>query len=521
LAAPVAAFRYPPMGDLPFHESLVALLRHFGDETMLPPGVYVRSFGAPNQLFHGLAWLLSLAVPTDVACKLVIAAAIFATPLGAARLARHLGKTAWAALLVAPLALGFAFRWGLVGNVVALPLLLFSLPWLDAYAKSPSWRTAAGSIAVVALAYLAHESAVVIVALASGVFALRRPRNARRIAQRMIPVFACAGLAASYAVWSRHLKAPSILAIPDALGPVAARVWTIPEVLLGSRERVPAYFVFGLYALSAAVFAGPRVVAAARERDPFAAVAAGCLLLYFVFPLALGGSTVLYQRFLPVACALSFVALAPPEGSRLGAAAYVLAIAMPTAGLAMVLPSFVDAERRFADLDALLPCIEKNSAVAQLDLTPRRPSVVAPIPGAPARALAERGGRLLFSFTDAPTSPVVMAPGHQWNEPVLRMTHDPAAFVPAHDFHRFRYALVRQASEARDLRRMLVGAMAPEGRLVAESGEWLLFESALPVVPLTSPDAPLPVPPPPSLGDRFRAAWHRCGSADAPCPPQR
>jgi len=64
LAAPVLALRYPPMGDLPFHESLVALLRHFGDPAWSPPGLYRLNLGQPNQAFHLVAWALSLVAPT-------------------------------------------------------------------------------------------------------------------------------------------------------------------------------------------------------------------------------------------------------------------------------------------------------------------------------------------------------------------------------------------------------------------------------------------------------------------------
>src|SRR5579871_1156621 len=95
LAAPVLAFRYPPMGDLPFHESLVALLRRGGDTAMYPAEIYARSFGPPNQLFHLAAWALSAAVSTDVACKVVVAVSIATTPPAAARLARYAGTTAW------------------------------------------------------------------------------------------------------------------------------------------------------------------------------------------------------------------------------------------------------------------------------------------------------------------------------------------------------------------------------------------------------------------------------------------
>jgi hypothetical protein len=49
----------------------------------------------------------------------------------------------------------------------------------------------------------------------------------------------------------------------------------------------------------------------------------------------------------------------------------------------------------------------------------------------------------------------------------------------------------------------LTRAMAPEARLVATSGGWLLFESTLPLAPLLSEEPPASTDE--SVGDRLRA----------------
>jgi len=517
LAVPVLALRYPPMGDLPFHESLVSLLRHFGDAAWQPAGLYARNFGAPNQLFHLAGWALSLALPTDTACKLLVAVSIVATPPSAARLARHFGTSPWSALLVAPLALGFAFRWGLVGNVVALPIVLLSLIVLDRFASdcSPRWMLAATGMVI--LLYLAHESALVVGVMACAVFAVRTDGDGMRRVARLIPAMVGVGLAAFYAFWSRHLKAPSILMVPDAFGvnPVA-RLLDVPAVLFGPLEPWILRSVFLIYVVSFAPFVVARVqsrtdeppgtgLAGHIQRHRLLLVACACAVAFLAMPLAFGGSTLLYQRFLPMGVALLAIALAPPAVAALRRIAPLLAASTSLATLFTSLPAFGDADRRFRELDGMLPLIERDSAVAQLDLTPQMVGAVAPIPGAGARVLAERGGRLLFSFTDAPTSPVVMAANQQWNEPVLRLVRDPFAFSPPYDLRRFRYVLVRLAPEWSRSAPILVSIMAPEARLVGSSGEWLLFESTLDVVPLTAPDQPLPAPPTPTLRARLDA----------------
>jgi hypothetical protein len=174
----------------------------------------------------------------------------------------------------------------------------------------------------------------------------------------------------------------------------------------------------------------------------------------------------------------------------------------PVSMLALTVGGFLEQDRSYRDLDAVLGQMKDKSAVAQLDLTPRRASVVAPVVGAAARALAVHGGRLLFSFTDAPQAPVAVEKSSEWNEPVLRLVNAPFRFMPAHDLERFRYVLVWLTE--RGLEPALVSAFAPEGRLVTRQGSWLLFESRLPLVPLTSRDAPLPSPLPETLGERVK-----------------
>ena len=49
-----------------------------------------------------------------------------------------LGTTRWAAVVVAPMAVGFAFMFGFVGNVLGLALFLAVLPRLDRFVRAPT-----------------------------------------------------------------------------------------------------------------------------------------------------------------------------------------------------------------------------------------------------------------------------------------------------------------------------------------------------------------------------------------------
>ncbi len=243
--------------------------------------------------------------------------------------------------------------------------------------------------------------------------------------------------------------------------------------------------------------AGPLPLPIALWRHRYALLTAGLTLLYFVFPMAIGGTTLLAHRFLPGACVCLLVACA---GRTTPLASIILAAASPLVLVGVELPAFVAADARYRKLDHVIAQIPRNVAVAQLDLTPRSPGHVAPVVAAAGRVLAERGGRMLFAMTDTPPNPVYMAPGLGWNEPVGRLVQTPYAFFPAYDLTRFSYLLER--NEDAGERPLVALALAPEAELVIEDGEWSLFRSRLPVVALDAPDRPVPSPPPETLGAR-------------------
>jgi hypothetical protein len=228
--------------------------------------------------------------------------------------------------------------------------------------------------------------------------------------------------------------------------------------------------------------------------------------------MSLGGSTLLSHRFLPCACAFAIIAAAPRVMTR----ARVLVTALvPLVTIGVNVKGFADADGLYRDLDAILAHVPQGVAVAQLDLTPAPVGLVAPVPGAAARVLAERGGRMLFAFTDTPPYPVYVRRDAQWDEPMLRMGTAPFAWMPARDATRFSYLLALHRSEA--YRHLVREALSREEQLVVSQGRWDLYRSTLPTVAVDAMDVPLPEPPPETLAERVNAALRR----SAPRSPAR
>jgi hypothetical protein len=97
---------------------------------------------------------------------------------------------------------------------------------------------------------------------------------------------------------------------------------------------------------------------------------------------------------------------------------------------------------------------------------------------------------------------VAQRPNKQWIEPIDRMEKDPFQLRPDWDFTRFRYVII--ATPKPGLAEAVRVALQNDAALVASKGEWYLFESRLPIVPIDADDAPLPLPHPASLRKKLR-----------------
>jgi hypothetical protein len=519
LALPVIIARYPPMTDMPHYEALVSILRHKNDASFFPPGLYVYNFGHPNQLFYFVAWPLSYVVPVPWACKLCIAATVVAISAAAGRLAAHLGASRWTALIVAPVALGWTFFWGLGTNLVGLAALLAMLPVLDRACEEPSGKNALKGVGAMVLLYFAHEAMMVTACVAVAIFAfvhLIRWDGIKRMVLRVLPAVAATAMWYAQIRYQKQLMSKAHFAFGTTHLPFKQNLVSLPGVLLGTHGQAAVYIVFGLGVLTAAVFA-VSALRADEEKIPwkkprqllhrwrFQLFGLALLIAYFAMPFTINGATLVNQRFLAPAYAVLVLACA--AGSALSAPrlAKIFATVMPIGSLLIVWPEFADADRSYKELDTLLPLIEQNSSLCQLELGTSTVNRVFSAASGGTRAVAVRGGRICYTFTDSTISPVMVNRDYQWNESLERLLFDTYKFRPSHDFTLYRYVVAHSPGGA--IADVAIRAMEPDAKLVGRTGEWLLFESRLPTRPLLSPDVPLPDPKPPTLRKRMRLAF--------------
>jgi hypothetical protein len=527
IAAPVLAVRLPPMMDLPLHEAVVGLLRHWGDAAYVPPNVYALNLGQPNQAFYFVILALSYALPIATATKLVVAATLLLLPVAAARLADHVGVTRWTALVVAPVGLGWLFFYGLLANLIGLGVYLLALPSLDDFVDRPSARRFATVSAWLVLLHFVHD----LMALAAGFTVLVlgicawRPEPLRNLA-RVAP----AAFVAAMALVSRALEAQIVRSGGKAVvafAPLRFRIVAFADALFAGTGWVS----LGLFAMASVPLA---LFVAERARSPatpdagepfgwrfrFEILGGAFLVLYFVAPVSIAwtksswaGVTQIHLRFLPLAWSILAVSAAPRGAWDARVLAKGVACLAPIAPLLVTWPEFVASDRIYRDLDRIAEHMAVGSAHAVLELGPIEPGALFSAATADGHLEAGLGGRSLFDYTRSPASPVIQRPEAQWVEAYDRIDPHPFQLVPPHDLARFRYVALH-SSEAGRLE-IAAMAMAPEARVVAREGDFILLESTLPRVPIDAPDDPFPPPRPPNLGDRIEALAARLG---APAP---
>jgi hypothetical protein len=525
IALPTLVLRFPPMTDLPMHEAIVGMMRHFYDTRYFPSGLYEWNIGHPNQMFHLAAALLSFVVGTTWACKIVVACAQAGVILAAARLADHLGVSRWTALLVSPLALGWTYLWGMVANILGFGVFLAALPTIDRATERPSLRGALAICGWLVLLYFAHESVMVIAAGVIALFTLGQPisrKNAGDVALRIAPVAFALVLFVGQQIVQRRLVDPTaVVSTSVQQSSVVENLVNIASTLTGTADDVINVGLGILVVSAIGAFAFGRWKTRDRARLTsvratihtyrFELAAFACALAYMFTPYAVAGGTMLNHRYYHPAYALFALTLAPQlirrAPSRLER---VLCAAVPIGFLFVMFPDLVAAHQCFGEIEALAPKIALGSSVAYIeaDPSPNRHGW-APTPGA-AHVLALRGGRLMFSFTYSVIAPVQLVRAYNWPESTNRLLEETTAFMPTHDLHLFRYLLVH--SEYPMLLKVTEDVL-PEARLIETVGSWSLYESKLPLVPLKSPDMPLEDPRPETLRQRTIGRLKQLGDA--------
>lgn len=389
------------------------------------------------------------------------------------------------------------FHVGLVSNLLGILGFLVVLPALDRLGRAPSTGRSLVATAGVVLATLAHTSVVAMVTVVVIVYGLAHWRDWRGHVRRGLPALVAGLIALSQMrIWDENAT-PEFLRFSDAQHPRLQRLVNIPELLLGVEDQSTAWLFLVSWMAAAGFLLWPSPQGR-RWRDPLFATGVLLTALFFILPYGYRGSGLVYLRFLFPGIVVMLLALTP-EHLRRGPGQLAALLAIPVATVMALLPVLFELHRGFMDLEPLITLVEPGNSVLGLNF---RESGALPgrLLHAPAHVVAHRGGRC-SSFAQLPQYPVRFRPGTSWAVAHMRLS-TPQDLVPEVDLQRFRYVLVDLPSpEALPLVTLALGDSVS---LRGTSGEWALFESRLPTIPLDAPEAPLPPVHGTTLGERIQ-----------------
>ena len=362
--APLAVTAYLPAFDLPHHLAIVDALAKSGHVD----SPYARDFDvgwklSPFVVHYALLRALALVMPLTLAAKVLVGAVVLTLPLATARLLAVSGGSAVFALASFPLAYSMPLHYGLIGFVVALPLVV----WMVAEAcNEAAWRArprrAAAVLATLSMLTLLSHLEAWAAGAAAAVLALLLSQISWRT--RALGIASIMPSAAAAALFVLRIAGDATFSGGPSVvrGVLAERLRELAEhgtaVDVWSRIRgLPIHLLRGfndgsdlvaarVFFVAVAIVAAARVAIWIFRREhlslrprPVAAAAVVALAAYLGLPHHLPHAVSIYPRFAVLVGVFLLAACAIPKSTwpRAAGRAIVAAIALAAGAYGLVL----------------------------------------------------------------------------------------------------------------------------------------------------------------------------------------
>lgn len=482
-AVPIWSAHYIPIQDMPQHLAAIRVLHSYRDAAFHFGEYFNVDLWRTQYLGYYLSVdLLTYVFDLETANRIVMTAAICATPYGMASLLRSLGRDEKYALFVLPLTFNAHLVLGFMNFIAAIPCALFGLSLAVKQRVSFTRQRAIGLAIVAVVTFYLHVVPFAVLAL--GAFFISLDVDIPASVRRML-AFGPAVLVA--VIWSR-LSAAGQSTLTAALfhrsdsGPQpvftdwmdalreAPQLW-MTDMFPGKTDE-HVLICWGLALLVALAFATrdteePMLMASLRRR--VALLAPICAIAYFVTPISYDWIWPISARF-PLLAAL-FVIPALPSPTTLGKLVLVPALAaMSLVSADVARTSFQTFDRdEVGAFDRALEAIPQGQRVAGLIFSRGSNAIkFSPFIHFVAYYQARKGGAVMFSFADFPQSPFQFKDENRPPRVRARWEWTPERVDPAVDLSWYNYVLVRGRP----------GRIASEGTAyenVFREGEWSVW----------------------------------------------
>ena len=397
-AAPLFTAQFPPMVDLPQHAAQVAtLLEILGGDADLAQ-LYRLNWFTPYLLGYLLVAALAPVLGIVLACKVIVAAALAAIPWAVRSMAGPRLDARWLWLLL-PTLYGFAFHWGFLNFLVAVPVGLVVFGAALRHNEQPTLGSAIRlALAMLAL-FFCHALTCLFVGGLAGLDALLRRQRLSGFLLRVLPLCSVLPLMLLWGLLTRSTEAQVHAPIQWHHG--WHRVTGLPDLVFGAQLGLVNHFGLLLVALPFAL----GLLRPARELRrwlPFLVTTAWLLF----GPNVIFGNYFTYQRFGVFLVPFLFLATDPGPAAAVRqrwSQVFIGLAALLWLGLVTLFMRGFDGEAR--GFERVLAAMEPQRKVLQL--MPGRDSRYAPAPaflhfGSWYQAL--RHGPVDFSFAHFPVA---------------------------------------------------------------------------------------------------------------------
>ncbi len=268
---PIWIVPHYPSQDGPSHVYLAWVLQNYADHPGLQWEFILNLRPFPNWLCYALLQPLLWCFTPATAERMLWSIYAIALPLSFFYLldAVHPGRRLLG-FLVFPFVFGFSMQLGLMNFCLGLPVCFVAIGFWWKHRDDLRWRTAAGLLALLLLAWFAHLVAFAATIGSIAVLALLTARASLQSRLRLMAVFAMLAPLVIWYLLDPHAATPTSASIPDL-----HKLVDLPALVTYDAQSIVSYAFVGLVAFLVLVTLATRVRdPAPRATDAFAVLGA-------------------------------------------------------------------------------------------------------------------------------------------------------------------------------------------------------------------------------------------------------
>jgi len=283
---PVWLAEYPPLVDLPQHAAQIALIKSHLSGTLPFPELFQVNLFSPYWAGYGISLAFSYFTDITTAVKITLSIALVFFPYSCYKLRQSTNAPHELDWLFIPVTYGFAYQWGFLNFLIALPLGVFLLYQIVKNDNpKPRWSL---SLWIVVL-FLAHILACAFFCILAALLMFDRKQGFTTWVRRALPLTISLPLGITWLVLASDSEQVST---PGPWGLGAQRLLDLPAELLSVPTTIP-FVILGAVVAILPFLGGYKLSKSPARFLPFIAY----LVLMLIGPNYLFGNFFTYQRF--------------------------------------------------------------------------------------------------------------------------------------------------------------------------------------------------------------------------------